>query len=245
MEAPLLKELRKLEELQKLDFEIFKKEELLEDLPAENERLEKETTEMNSKLRELKDNVAIQFSEKEKRLEILSKGEEKLKGITGKQSAIKNKDEYNAILREIDNIKRFNKELEEEISEINKEISIKNGEISLIEESYVTKTAENEAKTATNKEIMETLEKEIDALDEKREVFANTIRPVVRRKYERIFESSRDGTAVVTADNYICKGCNMTLPPQLYNNVLKSAKIEMCPNCQRILLPPHKESGEA
>ncbi len=245
MEAPLLKELRKLEELQKLDLEIFKKEELLENLPAENERLEKETSEMNSKLRELKDNVAIQFSEKEKRLEILSKGEEKLKSITGKQSAIKNKDEYNAILREIDNIKRFNKELEEEISEINKEIDIKNEEIAQIEESYTAKIAENEAKTSENRELMETLEKEIDELDEKRESFAADIRPVVRKKYERVLESSRDGKAVVIADNYICGGCNMTLPPQLFNNVLKSAKIEMCPNCQRIILPPHKNEEEA
>ncbi len=236
----MLKELRKLEEIQKIDTIIFKKEDELDSLPSQNERLEKETEIMKEKLLELKNNITIQLEEKAKREEILKKGDEKLKSITGRQSAIRNKDEYNNLLREIDNIKRFNREIEEEIKDIDREVAIKDEEYKLIEEEYNNKIAENEKIIKENNEKIEQLEKEIDAKYDERDAMIENIKPAVIRKYQRIVESSRNGKALAIADNYICQNCNMTLPPQLYNNVLKASKIVMCPNCECILVPPHK-----
>ena len=233
----MLKELKKLEELQKFDSLIFQKEEELDHLPEENEKLKGNIVEMEDKLKELNNSISIQEEERKKREEILKKGEDKLKTITGKQSAIRNKEEYNSLLREIDNIKRFNRELEEEINEINREIEIKLEELNLIEEDSKKKIIEHKSKMEDNDSRIENLEKEIDDIFEKRDKVAENIRPAIRRKYERILENSPNGHAVATAKDYICSGCNMTLPPQLFNNVLKSEKIEMCPNCQRILLP--------
>ena len=115
----MLEELKKLEALQVIDSQIFNLEEELDALPDKNESLENEITEKENKISELKNAIELQATEKEKRDEILKKGEEKLKTITGKQSAIRNKEEYNALLREIDNTKRFNRDLIDEINEIN------------------------------------------------------------------------------------------------------------------------------
>jgi len=240
----LLNELKKLEKLQKIDSLIFSKEEEIDSLPEENELLEAKIVEMENKLKELNNSIAIQEEERKKREEILTKGEDKLKNITGKQSAIRNKEEYNALLREIDNIKRFNRELEEEINEINREIDVKTSERSLIEEESIKKMADYREKIESNGSKMDLLEKEIDNILVDRESIAKNIRPAIVRKYERILDSSPNGKAVAFAENYICGNCSMTLPPQFFNNVLKAEKIQMCPNCQCILFPVVKKEED-
>jgi len=240
----VLEELQKLKKLQKCDAQIYQREEELDTLPEQNESLEKQIREMENKITELRNGVAIQEEERKKREEILSRGEDKLKGITGKQSAIRNKDEYNALLREIDNIKRFNKEIEEEISEVGREIDLKSQELNLVEQDNIKKVVECKHRLAENVKRMKTLESDIEKMYDERDKVAGAIRPAILRKYERIFESSKTGKAIAEVDNYICRGCNMTLPPQLYNNVLKSERIETCPNCQCILLPAENRKND-
>lgn len=237
----MIEELKKLQKLQKIDSLVFAKEEELDSLPFQNDRLEQKIREMDSKLQELKNSISIQEDERQKRQEILTKGEDKLKNITGKQSAIRNKEEYNALLREIDNIKRFNRELEEEINEINREIEIKQEELNLIQEDNEKKIISYRDEIDGNLKNMEVLENEIDSVYAQREEIAKTIRPAILRKYERILDSSPNGRAIAETESYVCGNCSMTLPPQLFNNVLKSAKIEMCPNCQCILAPKSTE----
>lgn len=233
----MLEELKKLKKLQKCDEQIFQKETTLDALPEENERLEQQIRELGNKLTDLRGGVSLHEDERRKREDILSRGEEKLKGITGKQSAIRNKEEYNALLREIDNIKRFNKEISEEVSEIDREIEIKKQELGLIEQENLKKIQEAKQKLAKNLEQMKSIESEVEKKYQERDKLAATIRPAILRKYERILESSSNGRVIAETENYLCHGCNMTLPPQLYNNVLKAERIETCPNCQCILIP--------
>ncbi len=240
----MLEELKKLKDLQLLDVQIFEKEEELDSIPEQNEILKEKIGEMEGKLHELRNGIAIQEEEKMKRVEILNKGEDKLKGITGKQSAIRNKEEYGALLREIDNIKRFNRDISDEIKEIEREVEFKNVELKAIEDETVEKIAEYKKKIEENIEKMKTLDETLQKMYLKREEFVEKIRPVVFRKYQRILESSSNGKAIADAENKICLGCNMTLPPELFNMVLRSERIEVCPNCQCILIPCQCKESE-
>ena len=233
----MLEELKKLEKLQVVDSKIFNLEEELDTLPDNNEALEREIEEKEEKIKELKSAIDIQVAEKDKRDEILKKGEEKLKTITGKQSAIRNKEEYNALLREIDNIKRFNRDLSDEIAEINREIEIKTEELNVTEENSMNEIEKCREQISANKQRIEELGETIDKLYEDRDKLAKNIKQVVYRKYERILENSTNGKAIATAEHRVCLGCNMTLPPELYNRVLRADRIEVCPNCQCILIP--------
>ena len=245
MEVPLLEELKKLEKLQVVDSKIFNLEEELDTLPDNNEALEKEIEEKDNKIKELRSAIDIQVAEKDKRDEILKKGEEKLKTITGKQSAIRNKEEYNALLREIDNIKRFNRDLSDEIAEINREIEIKTEELTVTEENSKNEIKKCREQIETNKLRIDELDETIDKLYEERDKLSKNIRPAVYNKYQRILETSPDGKAIAKAEyrkeknsSYgLCLGCNMKLPPELYNMVLRAVRIEVCPNCQCILIP--------
>ena len=237
MEVPLLEELKKLVNLQTVDSEIFKLEEELDTLPDSNDALEEQIVEKENKIKELKNAIDLQVDEKNKRDEIYKKGEEKLKTITGKQSAIRNKEEYNALLREIDNIKRFNRDLSDEIAEISREIEAKTEELNATKKQFSDEIEGFKNQIKINSDRMEELETTIDKLYEEREKLAKNIKPVVYNKYQRILGTSPNGKAIAMAEHRVCLGCNMTLPPELYNMVLRAVRIEVCPNCQCILIP--------
>ena len=242
MEVPLLEELKKLVNLQAVDSEIFKLEEELDTLPDSNDALEEQIVEKENKIKELKNAIDIQVDEKNKRDEIYKKGEEKLKTITGKQSAIRNKEEYNALLREIDNIKRFNRDLSDEIAEISREIEAKTEELNVTEEQFTCEIEGFKKQISANTKRMEELDKTIDKLYEERDKLSKNIRPAVYNKYQRIIATSPNGKAIAMAEHRVCLGCNMTLPPELYNMVLRAVRIEVCPNCQCILIPGENHS---
>ncbi len=50
-----------------------------------------------------------------------------------------------------------------------------------------------------------------------------------------MIKGRRNGIAVVSARSSICSGCNMNLPPQLYNELQRSEELICCPNCNRII----------
>jgi predicted nucleic acid-binding Zn-ribbon protein len=69
---------------------------------------------------------------------------------------------------------------------------------------------------------------------------AATIRRDVLAKYDAI--RRRRGFAVVPAQRGVCMGCNMALPPQLFNTLQRGESIEYCPSCHRIVYFEPNES---
>jgi predicted nucleic acid-binding Zn-ribbon protein len=50
-----------------------------------------------------------------------------------------------------------------------------------------------------------------------------------------IKEQNPVGLAVVPVKDAVCHGCNVNLPPQLYNELFRCDSLRFCPNCQRII----------
>ena len=60
-----------------------------------------------------------------------------------------------------------------------------------------------------------------------------SVKPEVLKRYGTI--RMRRGLAVVSVRNGTCQGCNMNIPPQLYNTLQRGLSIETCPSCHRII----------
>jgi predicted nucleic acid-binding Zn-ribbon protein len=59
------------------------------------------------------------------------------------------------------------------------------------------------------------------------------------KRYLSAYEKIRDskfGIGIVRAIEGNCKGCNMRIPPQIYNELQKNSEIHTCPSCRRILV---------
>jgi hypothetical protein len=80
-----------------------------------------------------------------------------------------------------------------------------------------------------------------EAASRRQTIAAQVARDLIAR-YELIF-SRRGGTAVVEVAGGICQGCYMNIPPQLWNEIIRSEKVHLCPSCQRILY--YKPAEEA
>ena len=80
---------------------------------------------------------------------------------------------------------------------------------------------------------MAEVQKKIDALQVTRDKVAAGIRPDYLKRYGAI--RMRRGLAVATVRNGTCLGCNMNVPPQLYNTLQRGNTLETCPYCHRII----------
>jgi hypothetical protein len=154
---------------------------------------------------------------------------------------IKNTKELQALQREIDQIRQGNSELEEELIKVFEEIDrlkadlkAKEEEANLMQEDWQQRQQEMQTKIAG----IDQLVSEASTL---RKTIASQIAGDLMSRYELIF-ARRGGYAVVEVSGGICQGCYMNIPPQLWNEIIKSEKVNLCPSCQRILY--YKPSAE-
>jgi predicted nucleic acid-binding Zn-ribbon protein len=77
------------------------------------------------------------------------------------------------------------------------------------------------------------IEAQIATLRTERDKLSAGVNPEVLKRYATI--RMRRGLAVVSVRNGTCQGCNMNIPPQLYNVLQRGQTIETCPSCRRII----------
>jgi len=77
------------------------------------------------------------------------------------------------------------------------------------------------------------IEAQIAEVKRDRDVAAGRVRPDVMKKYSSI--RMRRGLALVPVKNGTCQGCNMNIPPQLFNQLQRGDTIELCGTCHRII----------
>ena len=151
-----------------------------------------------------------------------------------RMNRIKNIKELQALQREIDQIKLGNSQLEEEVIKLLEEaesyasaLRAKEEELKQLEAAWREKQGEIEAQVAG-------IERAVAEASALRQAIATRLNRELIERYELIF-SRRAGMAVVTVSGGICQGCYMNIPPQLWNEIIKSEKLILCPSCHRIL----------
>lgn len=79
---------------------------------------------------------------------------------------------------------------------------------------------------------------ELEAIRAERAAVTSGVNAGLLRKYDTVLQR-RNGVAVVTVtDGRTCGGCHMQVPHQALIEIRRSASIQVCPNCQRILYVP-------
>jgi len=185
------------------------------------------------------DQLKTERREKEREIE---EERDKVERAKAKLMSIKTNKEYYAMLKEIEGTKRTNTQREEELlsvmtrhEESEKRLAEFKAEVDEVGGQYRERMVDIEAKMAA-------FDKEIAALDAKKEMVASRIGKSLSRRFEMIFDR-RDGIAIVPARNQSCMGCHMNLSPQLFNLLQRDERIHTCPNCNRILYYEAPQEG--
>ncbi len=149
--------------------------------------------------------------------------------------AIKTTREYQALSREIENLRWENKNIQESI--LNVQIEVDDLEKRMKEQKDILVSKEDISNAEIRDlrgqiaELMEVLPR----LLQSREEACSLIETGLLKKYDKI-KKARDSIALAVVSDGICMACHVTLRPQLYNELQLSLKVENCPHCQRILL---------
>ena len=136
----------------------------------------------------------------------------------GKLFQVKDNKEYTAMLKEIEQAKAEIDRYEEEVIILLDDISVAQGELSKAKEELGVAEKRLEDAKREGKKEQERLAEELEQGREERRRLAETIPPRFIRLYQRIMKS-KNGLAVVRAENAVCLGCKMELPPQHFVEV--------------------------
>ena len=220
--------------LQSCDSAILKAQKIQENHPREIKRLE----EALERERQAVHDQENRFEEvKKKRIakeKDLALEEEKVNKAKQRLTTVKTNKEYQAALKEIEATERQNSKIEEEILTIMEEADTLTIKHEKTEEHFkLTEKEAEEEKRKLEKQIIEYTQT-IEEQQKMAEEFIAQIKPEVLDRYQRI-KQKRSELTVVAVENSCCLGCNMNIPPQLFNEVKTCQKIIVCPHCSRIL----------
>jgi len=222
-----------LDTLQRIDLELSKLEENLNDYPRKISDFELELKTAKEHLERLE--VERQTLQKNKsRLEQeVSSNEELIKKAEQKLFEIKTHKEYEALQKEIADTKRRNRDLEDKVLEDMTRIENVEAEIAADKENLAAKEGEYGEKINGYREKLEEVRSVYEPKREEKEKIASRISPELLPIYIKI--SKRNGGVIALAKKEVCTGCNMKIPSQLFNEVLTLTRFIQCPNCQKIL----------
>ena len=151
-----------------------------------------------------------------------------------RMNRIKNSKELMALQREIDLIKQGNSEREDELIKLMEETDRASSEIKGKAEELAKLQAEWDQEQEELRSQITGIDQAVSEAATRRQTIAAQVAGDLISRYELIF-SRRGGTAVVEVTGGICQGCYMNVPPQLWNEIIRSEKVHLCPSCQRIL----------
>ena len=223
-----------LRDLQEIDQEISSIEATRKNYLDELETFAADATRVQEMLDQLNDEVAqLQQSEAELQQGLL-KERDNVERVEARLPEIQTQKEYVAVLKEIDIAKKSNKDVEEqmllkqqEVATLQEDLKEKETELAAIKENSAVRGAELQ-------QLLDESEKVLLKRTQTRESVAAELPVSLLRQYHTLFKR-RGGLALALAKNGACLGCNMQLPPQQYNKLLRVTEIQTCPHCNRIL----------
>jgi len=150
-----------------------------------------------------------------------------------KLSRSRNERESNAAQRELEELRKLQRDREDEI---NKLTSLSDAARKTIEESDTQQKKIADELGGRESEISKELGAAIQERDTKvveRNRLASTVPPMTLRRYEQVLK--RKGSAIAKTIDGTCLACHMRLPPMLFQKLMRGDALDQCPSCARIL----------
>ncbi len=148
--------------------------------------------------------------------------------------AVKTNKEYQAILKEISEIKKANSRIEDATIECLDKIEAAENEIKEKEKEYLAEEQDVIRQKAVFEADAEVERRTLNELLAERDQISAQIDPGLIKQYEFIKSYAR-GIAIVQVKSCICTGCHMNIPPQMYNELHRENELRTCPHCHRML----------
>jgi uncharacterized protein len=227
-------QLKKLVDLQKLDFDIYALKRDLEEKPAKVDELKTQFEATKATLKQLEEKLkTIQVEQKNYELDLKQK-EELITKADQSLGLLKTNKDYQAKLYEIENFKADKSIIEEKvlmlfdaIEDARKKVDAEKAVVAGEEKKYLEQKKQVDDEIALAKD-------RIHVLESQRNQLVPGVHPDYLHRYDKILQN-KDGLAIVPIKSQACGGCYMHVTEQLYNSIKMHDKIVYCDQCARIL----------
>ena len=229
------KRLELLEQLQELDLQVDVLNKVQQDMHAEIDGIEKTLDAARSALSALQQRQEKLAADKLAHEATLAAEQENIIRSESNMKEIKTNKEFQAVGREITAARKQVGVLEEQILQTIGQMEEISSEVAACEASLAELEQNCQARRTEKQAEIDKLQLDISADAERRETIARELPVTLTKRYDTL-RSQRMGKAVACASEGYCLGCNMQLPPQMYNNLFKAEELISCPHCQRVLI---------
>ena len=221
--------------IQQIDIETQKVRALLEKVPLRISSLDQQLEEVAHSIENeaeaitvLKKQYRAYESDLQSNVGKIKKSEEKLRSV-------KTNKEYQSSLKEIEDLKAIGAKFEDEMLEFLEKIETAEKALQTRRQQYQEIVAEtNQGKAAVQRDA-EQNEKRLVELESDRNAIAAELDADLIALFNRVKAKQTNGVAIAEVENAVCLGCNMNIPPQIYNELQRQDSLKYCPSCERII----------
>jgi hypothetical protein len=227
-------QIKVLVKLQHLDAESIRIKSTLNDVSKKLKHLDSSLEEIEQTIKDQEsvlDGLKKQYRDYESDVKLnlakINKSQEKLRSV-------KTNKEYQSLLKEIEDVKSKNSSIEDKMIECLDRIDEAEGIIATKKDEYLQFSDRIKSEKQSIEHDAEIDKKKLDELDMDRKNVSGLIDAQLFKKY-LVIKEQQEGLAVVPVKDAVCHGCNVNLPPQLYNELFRYDSLKFCPNCHRII----------
>lgn len=162
-----------------------------------------------------------------------------------RQNKASNSKELNATDKELETLTKMNAQFEEELEQLRDAVTDAEADVAEKEEKTNELAAEMKRQQQLVDKESAAAEKRVKDLEKERESIKDEFGDA--RSLVRTYDFIRrrmSGRVIVPARDGACTGCNMVVPPQMYNELMVGEQVKQCPSCKRILYYEATESTE-
>ena len=221
--------------LQEIEIEISSIKKQLNTVDQRIEGVDKKLMDFNQTIEEQK-SLINELNEKYRSYESdLQMHLDSIKKSEAKLTSVKTNKEYQSSLKEIDDLKRMNSKLEDDMIEFLDRIE----EAENLLKAKTAEFSELELHLKSEKEIIKKEAEEgrqrLGNLDAEWETISGGIEAAMLATYNQIKENHANKIGIVAVKDAVCQGCHMNIPPQMYNELQRGDSLKRCPICERII----------
>lgn len=238
MTKTIKEQMRNLEQLQELDLKIQNLKKSQGELPLVLKSLDDAMAKVQNNINQKKSAIVELEKVKGQTSAALDLNRDRLTRSTSRLEAVQNSTEFQAVNKEVDQLKKLAGNLEEQSKKNTTDFDTLQKELNGFDEEYQKLKAERDVQAGHVSGQSSKFDAEISILVGERTQFTSLIDKRVLSQYDRV-RVARGGLGIVPAIAGRCKGCNMVVPPQLYNQIQRGDDVHQCPSCHRILFIPN------
>ena len=220
--------------LQAIDLEMNEINRMLAGVSAKTGQLNSEREERETIL----DTFAAELEETQKKYRSLesslNENMPKIDKSKGRLSTVKTNKEYQSLLKEIDDLTAMNSDFEDQMLECLEQIDIVENRLKENEKALKMFKAQVDHEIEKIEKEAEKGRKDLEKLQKDWQLVFDSVDPDFMAKFEQVRKQVGKYTTARVVQS-VCEGCNMNIPPQMYNELQRCENLMFCPHCQRII----------